>query len=81
MRNWLLSARTEAGLTSKQMGEALNITESYYSMIECGTRQKRMDITLVAKLSDVLAIPLAVIVEYESEGGKAAFAETNERGE
>lgn len=67
MRDWLTKARTEKGLTMKQMGEKLDITESYYSMIESGTRQKKMDLTLVAKLSTVLGIPIAEISALENQ--------------
>ena len=67
MRDWLIKARTEKGLTMKQMGEKLDISESYYSMIEAGDRQKRMDLTLVSKLSTVLGIPIAEIASLEAE--------------
>lgn len=67
MRDWLMKARTEKGLTMKQMGDALDVSESYYSMIESGNRQKRMDLTLVSKISAVLDIPIAEIASLEAE--------------
>lgn len=67
MRNWLREARSDKGLTMKQMGEKLNITESYYCAIEAGTRQRKMDIALVSGLSAVLGIPIAKIVELETK--------------
>lgn len=67
MRDWLIKARTEKGLTMKQMSKALDVSESYYSMIEAGNRQKRMDLTLVSKLSTVLGIPIAEISALELE--------------
>jgi transcriptional regulator with XRE-family HTH domain len=67
MRDWLIKARTEKGLTMRQMGEALDISESYYSMIESGTRQKQMDLTLVSRLSAVLDIPITQIAALEAE--------------
>lgn len=67
MRDWLIRARTDKGMTMKQMGEALDISESYYSMIEAGERQKRMDLTLVSKLSSVLGIPIADIASLEAK--------------
>jgi transcriptional regulator with XRE-family HTH domain len=67
MREWLEKARISKGYTMKQMGEKLDISESYYSMIESGDRQKRMDLTLVSKLSNVLEIPISVIAAYENE--------------
>ena len=66
MREWLREARQERGLTMKQIGEQLDISESYYSMIESGTRQKDMDLTLVSRLSSVLGISVQEITDHES---------------
>lgn len=65
MRDWLIKARTDKGLTMRQMGEALDISESYYSLIESGERQKRMDLALVTRLSAVLGIPITEIAKKE----------------
>lgn len=65
MRDWLIKARNDKGLTMRQMGEALDISESYYSLIESGERQKRMDLALVTRLSAVLGIPITEIAEKE----------------
>ena len=67
MREWLKSARDNKGLTMEQLSKKLDITESYYSLIERGERQKRMDIMLVMKLSEALAIPVQDIIANESE--------------
>ena len=67
MRDWLFNSRKEKDLTQAQIAERIGITESYYCMIENGDRQKRMDITLVAKLSEILDIPIAEIAELEKE--------------
>ena len=48
------------------MAERLGLSESYYSQIENGKRQKNMDIALVAVISKVTGIPLQEIVEHES---------------
>lgn len=66
MREWLKNLREEKGLTQKQVGEQLDISESYYSYIEAGDRQKPMDITLARKLSKVFNISIEQIVECES---------------
>lgn len=68
MREWLKNSRNEKGLTMKELGAKLGISESYYCAIESGTRQKDMDLTLVAALSSVLGISVADIVIYESGG-------------
>lgn len=67
MRDWLKEKRTERGLTMAQMAERLDLTESYYSLVESGKRQQKMDIVLAAKLSAVLAFPIDQIVELESK--------------
>jgi len=65
MRDWLKEKRLEKGLTMAQTAEKLEISESYYSYIEAGERQKKMDAFLIGKLSAVLDIPAARIIELE----------------
>ena len=67
MREWLKNLRTAKGLTMKDMGEKLGISESYYCAIENGERQKKMDIVLISGLSSVLNVSVAKIVRFESE--------------
>ena len=66
-RTWLKEARIKAGKTMAEMGEELGITESYYSYIEAGERQKQMDITLCAKLSKIFCLDIQQIVEFEAK--------------
>ena len=47
------------------ISEKLGISESYYCLIENGERQKRMDISLLIKLADILEIPITEIVNLE----------------
>ena len=65
MRDWLLSARQEKGMTQLDVAKRLDISEAYYSYIESGGRQKKMDIALAAKMSVIFGIPLETIVELE----------------
>lgn len=67
MREWLKDKRTECGYTMAQMATMLEITEGYYSMIESGERQKKMDMVLAGKLSSVLHITLSEIAQHEKE--------------
>ena len=67
MRDWLKEKRTAKGLTMAQIAETIGITESYYSLIESGERQKKMDIMLVSKLSVILSIPVEQIVAFEAQ--------------
>lgn len=66
MREWLKEARTKNGLTMKEMGDALAISESYYCKIEKGDKQRDMDLSLVDRISKALDIPLKkILIEEE----------------
>ena len=67
MRDWLKEKRVECGFTMAQMASKLEITEAYYSLIESGERQKKMDVAIAAKLSAVFGIPLKQIVKFENQ--------------
>ena len=70
MREWLLNARKESGKTQVEVARELDITEAYYSFIENGQRQKKMEITLATKLSAIFGIPLQKIAEFEKSEGR-----------
>ena len=70
MRDWLLNARKERGLTQLDVAKKLDISEAYFNYIENGERQKKMDIALASKLSMILDIPLAEIIEFEKSEGR-----------
>ena len=65
MRDWLVSERKKKGLTQLEVAEKLDISEAYYSYIESGERQQKMDLYLASKLSVVFGIPIERIVELE----------------
>lgn len=66
MRKWLYDLRVAKGLTMKELGDKLDISESYYFAIEKGERQKKMDIVLAAGLSVALGVPVADIVQMDA---------------
>ena len=65
MRNWLKEARTKQRLTQKQMADALGITEAYYSRIECGDRQKNMDVSLAIGIGNILGMSVNEVIDAE----------------
>lgn len=65
MRNWLKDLREKQGLTMAELAQKLDISESYYSLIEKGARQQRMDIQVAVKLAAILNVDLATIAEKE----------------
>jgi transcriptional regulator with XRE-family HTH domain len=67
VREWLKEARSKANLTMKQVSGKLGISESYYSAIESGMRQQKMDLFLASGLSLIFKIPVAQIAEWEQD--------------
>lgn len=67
MRGWMKEAREGCNFTMKECADKLDISESYYSMIEGGTRQQRIDIALAAKISCLFGVSLQYIVDKECE--------------
>lgn len=65
MRDWLKEKRTEKGMTMAEMAKRLDLSESYYSKIESGDRQRKMDIRLVSKLCKILDISIEEIITKE----------------
>lgn len=66
MRDWMKQARREAGYTCAQMAELLDISDVYYQSIENGRRQQKMTIETAMKLSNILKVPMEVIINYET---------------
>lgn len=67
MREWLKAERDRKRLTQAEVAKKLDMTESYYALIEAGKRQKRMDISLVMKISVLFDLPILRIIELETE--------------
>ena len=67
MRSYLVTLRKGKNYTQRQTAEKLDISESYYNQIENGERQKRMDISLISRLSVVFDVPITTIINYENQ--------------
>ena len=67
MRQYLKVLREKNNLTQAEIAEKLNISESYYAMIELGERQKDMNLSLVEKLAEVFGVPVGDIIAEESK--------------
>lgn len=67
MREYLIKLRKGKSLTQQQMADKIGITKQYYSKIEKGERQKKMDIVLVSAIASIFDMPIEQIVEYEKE--------------
>lgn len=69
MREYLKKHRVSKELTQLEMAKALDISESYYNLIESGERQSKMTIEFAQKLAHVLDVPIEYILEHENKNG------------
>lgn len=65
MRDYLKQCREKIGLTQLEIAKKLDISESYYCLIEKGERQKKLEIDIVSKLSEILSVSIKWIIEQE----------------
>lgn len=65
MRQYLVELRENNGLSQQAVSKSLNITSQYYSMIERGERQTKMEITLAVQLSNLFKVPVQKFIELE----------------
>ena len=72
MREYLKKLREKSNLSQLKISQKLDISESYYSLIESGDRQTDMSLSIMQKLSDAFNVPLEYIVDQESKINKLA---------
>ena len=65
MREYLKQLRKKINFTQFDMSKALDISESYYCMIENGNRQRHLDLLLISKLSKIFNVSVEWIIEQE----------------
>ena len=67
MREWLKRFRESRQMTQQNVADLLGITKQYYQQIEAHERQKKMDIMMITKLSEIFEIPVEKIISLENE--------------
>ncbi len=67
MRKYLENLRKEKHETQQDVANALGITRQYYSQIEAGTRQKKMDTMIISALSAHFNVSAAQIFCWEQD--------------
>nr|DAZ49921.1 MAG TPA: helix-turn-helix domain protein [Caudoviricetes sp.] len=67
MREYLIRARTKAGLTQAQAAKKLLISQNYLSDIETGKRQKDLKLNVLKGCAKVYEVPLDTLIYGESE--------------
>ena len=73
MREWLINLR--GNIPQSEIAEKIGITQQYYSYIENGERQKKMDIQLCEKIAAIFGISVADIIQFEAD--RAGGGENN----
>lgn len=71
MRKYLIKLREKQNESQQDVANAIGISRQYYSMIESGERQKRMDIVLISSLARHFGVSEAEIVKFEQEKSPA----------
>ncbi|MBQ6846804.1 MAG: helix-turn-helix transcriptional regulator [Oscillospiraceae bacterium] len=71
MRDWLKKLREKNEFSQEDMAEKLGVVQGYYSMIENGERQKKLDLSIAIKLSEILGVSVEYIVEQEKRKEEA----------
>lgn len=66
MREWLKNLRLERNMTQQQVAAKMGVSDSYYSFIESGERQKKMDIVVIAKLAEIFQLSIQEIADLET---------------
>lgn len=67
MRDWLKNLRIRNQKTQKEVAVELDISESYYNMIENGERQPDMNLSIMKRLSETFQVSLQFIVDEEAK--------------
>ena len=79
MRCYLRSRRMKINSTMNDMAKKLDISESYYSLIENGDRQTDMSLSIIEKLAKAFGVSVQTIVKEEMKYKKGANNDTNNR--
>lgn len=65
MREYLKTLRIGKNLTQAKAAKELDISESYYCLIEKGERKQEMSISMLCKLSEVFDVSVSDLIEAE----------------
>ena len=79
MRCYLRSRRMKINSTMNDMAKKLDISESYYSLIENGDRQADMSLSIMEKLAKAFEVSVQTIVKEEMKYKKGIDRITQER--
>lgn len=64
-RYWLAQRRTELGLKSCEVAEALGISPASYCLVEQGKRQQKMTLPFALALANILQLTVEEVIARE----------------
>lgn len=67
MRDYLKRLRLEKQYTQKEVAEALNISQNYYSCIENGLKQKEISFILLLKFAEFFDVDINELIAKETD--------------
>ena len=79
MREYLKELRKNKNLTQMDVASRLDMSESYYNLIENGSRQTTLRIDVAQGLAEALDIPLSKLLELENKKDEVGDAKLSKR--
>lgn len=67
MREYLKELRQKHRMTQQDVAKKLGISTQYYQLLESGKRQKKLDLTVAAKLSTIFGVTADFIISSEEK--------------
>ncbi len=67
MREYLKTLHSETGISQLEVSQKLDVSESYYSLILSGERQKELDLSLALKLAKCFDVSIDFIIDEEEK--------------
>ena len=67
MREYLKTLHAETGISQIEASQKLDVSESYYSLILSGERQKDLDLSLALKLAKIFGVSIDFIIAEEGK--------------
>ena len=72
MRDYLKNLRISKDFTQKEVAEGLDISESYYNLIENGERKKELSISFIIKLAGLFNVSITDLINQEQRWSQSA---------
>lgn len=67
MRDYLKKLRLNCEMTQQDVAKALEISTQYYQLLESGKRQKKLDLSVATKLSEIFGVTIGFIISNEEK--------------